>query len=80
MSIYQTEHKSKFYLFVFFIAASFLAWGLITQYKPMIIRTNCSEVAAKSSGLLSAKRYNLETDFSYKEVKSDCVKTVLSRK
>ena len=80
MSIYTVEHKSKFFLLVFFFAATVLAWGVITQYKPMIIKTNCREIAAKSSGILSAKRYTLEGEYSYDRVNADCMKESLSSK
>jgi len=71
--MYTPEHKSKIYLLVIAGVASLIGWAILTQYRPMLIETSCSEVAANSSNVLS-KRYTIEDDdFSYETVKKECL-------
>lgn len=78
MSIYEPEHKSKLYLVFVALVAALLGWGIYINYRSMIIAANCSEIAARSSGLLGTRYKELNSDFSYNEVKNDCIKQALN--
>jgi hypothetical protein len=73
MSIYEPEHKSKAYLVFVAAVAAILAWGVFVNYRPLIIAATCSEVAADSSGILTSRYKDINSDYTYEKVKNDCL-------
>jgi len=72
-NMYTPEHKSKLYLLLVLAVASLIGWAVFVRYRPMLVETSCSEVAANSSDILG-KRYSINNnDFSYETVKRECL-------
>jgi hypothetical protein len=71
--MYEPERGSKLYILLIAAVASLLGWSFFVFYKPMIIEASCSEIAATSSNLLFKNREKYTGEFSFYNVKSDCV-------
>ena len=71
--MYEPENRSSFYLFIFISLASLLGFSFFVFYKPMIIDTSCSEIASVTSNLLFKEQTQYGEEFSFYNVKTDCV-------
>jgi hypothetical protein len=76
LNMKQTE-KEKFYFLVLASATAILAMGVWRNYRPVVLASNCSEVAYKSSQVYT--RNQLETDanvLTYDRLYEDCIREV----
>ena len=71
--MFEPEHKSHLYLLLVLIVAIFLGWSVYTQYRPMLIKASCSEIAASSSGFIYKEKDIFEPSYSYESIKSKCM-------
>lgn len=76
--MYKPDRKSRIYLYVIFIVASLVGWFFFIYSKPLITETACSEIASKSTYFVS-KRYQLDPENSYENIKSRCLEESLSK-
>ena len=72
---YENQGKGKIYFLVLFLVASLIGWFFIIYYKPILIETGCSNIAEKSSNILSPKNNVIySNDYSFDELKSSCIR------
>ncbi len=71
MESFYPPKKSNWYLVVFLIASSLIAWSFLTFLRPIVIESGCSEIAQQSSGYINKDEGNKR--FSYDNVKARCI-------
>lgn len=73
-TMFEPEHKSKFYLVFVLIVAIVIGWSIFTHYQPLIIQASCSEIAANSSNFIYKERELLDQTYSYDNIKTKCLR------
>ncbi len=72
--MFEPEHKSHWYLIIALGIAVIIGWSIYSQYKPLIIKASCSEIAAKSSDLIYKNIDSFEPVYSYENINKKCIK------
>jgi len=71
--MFKPEGKSKWYFLLIFFIAVLIGWTAYAQYKPLIIKSSCSEIAARSSGFFYSQEGAFEDNYSYEIIKDRCI-------
>ncbi len=71
--MYKPEKENKHYFLVICAVASLVGWAFFTYYRPIVVESSCSDIAATSSNLYLRKRDKLDPYFTYENVKARCL-------
>jgi hypothetical protein len=58
----------------------FLSWGIFIYYSPIITETNCSEIASKSSSILTSENSKYYPSTDYDNIKAKCMEESFANK
>jgi len=69
--MFEPQKNNQLYLILFIIITLLIGFSFIKYYKYLIIQSNCSEIAAKSSDFIYNKPES--NDYTYEKVKNKCL-------
>lgn len=71
--MFEPDKKNHLYLLLVFVVAVVIGWSIYTQYKPLLIKASCSEIAANSSDLIKCENDLFDSSYSYNNIRKKCL-------